>query len=143
MLTRTDVQCRLADFLRVKSAEHDQVSHILVDPSCCKLQLWLWTISLFLAAGSGIPDRPDYSEDIDEARLQALSQFQTAILSHAMRFPSARTVAYSTCSVHNQENEAVVARVLSKPDFADWSLAHALPEWSRRGQVCEGLTQGQ
>ena len=72
----------------------------------------------------------------DQARLTSLSGFQTAILSHAMRFTSARRIVYSTCSVHEQENEQVVERVLRKPEFAEWSIApraEVLPTWPHRG----------
>ncbi|KAI0393629.1 S-adenosyl-L-methionine-dependent methyltransferase [Xylariaceae sp. FL0594] len=46
-------------------------------------------------------------------RLEALSQFQLTLLLHALSFPSARRVTYSTCSVHGEENEGVVLRVLA------------------------------
>jgi hypothetical protein len=80
---------------------------------------------------------------VDEGRLQALSDFQTAILSHAMRFPSVHIIAYSTCSIHLQENEWVVSRVLAKPEFADWTLKRSLSSWPRRGLVCDGISQGK
>ena len=72
----------------------------------------------------------------DHARLKSLSGFQTAILSHAMRFASARRIIYSTCSVHEEENEQVVERGLRKPEFAEWSVAPragVLPTWPHRG----------
>ncbi|KAF5019985.1 hypothetical protein F66182_7998, partial [Fusarium sp. NRRL 66182] len=47
-----------------------------------------------------------------ESRLEALSSFQLTLLLHAFRFPSARKITYSTCSVHMQENEGVVMRAL-------------------------------
>jgi 16S rRNA C967 or C1407 C5-methylase (RsmB/RsmF family) len=43
----------------------------------------------------------------------------------------------STCSVHAEENEAVVAAVLKA--FPEWSLEEAIPGWHRRGIACEGL----
>ncbi|KAM5351484.1 hypothetical protein ACJ41O_004207 [Fusarium nematophilum] len=52
------------------------------------------------------------SEKDMEARLEALSAFQLTLLLHAFRFPSARKITYSTCSVHVQENERVVMRAL-------------------------------
>ncbi|GAO13275.1 uncharacterized protein UV8b_03689 [Ustilaginoidea virens] len=45
-------------------------------------------------------------------RLEALSSFQLTLLLHAFRFPRARKVTYSTCSVHSQENEHVVVAAL-------------------------------
>lgn len=62
-----------------------------------------------------------------------LAQFQTTILSHALSFPRVEVVAYSTCSVHAAEDEAVLETVLAKhPDF---ELATALPTWHRRGEA--------
>ncbi|OAA58515.1 nol1 nop2 sun domain containing protein [Niveomyces insectorum RCEF 264] len=48
----------------------------------------------------------------DATRLAALASFQLALLLHAFRFPAARRITYSTCSVHAQENEQVVVRAL-------------------------------
>lgn len=46
------------------------------------------------------------------ARLTALSDFQLRLVKHAMAFPVARRIAYSTCSVHPEENEHVVVQAL-------------------------------
>ena len=46
-------------------------------------------------------------------RLVKLSNLQTRIVEHALSFPSAERVTYSTCSVHVLENESVVQRVLA------------------------------
>ena len=48
------------------------------------------------------------------SRLEKLSQFQTHILSHVLTFPKVEVVVYSTCSVHEEENERVVERVHEK-----------------------------
>lgn len=60
---------------------------------------------------------------LDEAapsaeRLQALSGFQRRILSHALRFPAVQRLVYSTCSVHQEENEDVVHAVLQEQGSA-------------------------
>ncbi|KAM8976502.1 28S rRNA (cytosine-C(5))-methyltransferase [Pelodytes ibericus] len=125
MLLRAGVTCQeLAnqDFLTVKldDPKYKKVSHILVDPSC---------------SGSGMPDLTRVlTDDIDpdEAkRLQALAGFQCRILSHALSFPSVQRVVYSTCSIHQKENEDVVMSTLEqKPDFR---LVNALPSWPLRG----------
>ena len=62
-----------------------------------------------------------------------MAGFQEAALRHALTaFPNARRVAYSTCSVHVRENEAVVGRVLPEAADLGWELETALPSWHRR-----------
>ncbi|GAA6048783.1 hypothetical protein JCM3770_003964 [Rhodotorula araucariae] len=135
MLKRADaknVQPMNVDFLSLKPDDPKlkNVSHMLVDPSC---------------SGSGIPSRLDHlipsaPEAEQLARIRALSNFQLAIVSHALRFAGARRVVYSTCSVWEQEDEGVVMRVLAKKEFRDmgWRLAprdDVMPTWERRGRV--------
>lgn len=85
--------------------------------------------------------------DLD-ARLDALSAFQLKLLLHALHFPGARKVTYSTCSVHAQENEHVVMKALQS-DVArrrGWQIlprqnqVHGMREWPVRGvaEYCEG-----
>ena len=98
------------------------------------------------AAGSGIHDDENDEANADpstlEARLYALSKFQRHILAHALRFPRAERVVYSTCSVHREEDEDVVFDLLAKDEFSEtWNLAtreEALPGWPTRGRVPEG-----
>ena len=82
------------------------------------------------------------------ARLEALSSFQLLLLLHSFRFPAARKVTYSTCSVHTQENEDVVMAAL-KSDVArerGWRIlarddqVSGMKDWPVRGLVeaCEG-----
>ncbi|PHH86454.1 hypothetical protein CDD83_10222 [Cordyceps sp. RAO-2017] len=82
------------------------------------------------------------------ARLEALAAFQLALLLHAFRFPAARKVTYSTCSVHWQENEGVVMAAL-RSDLAGrrgWRIlqrdaqVRGMREWPVRGraEACEG-----
>ncbi|XP_063812215.1 28S rRNA (cytosine-C(5))-methyltransferase [Pseudophryne corroboree] len=125
LLLRAGVTCQeLAnqDFLTVSPSDpkYQKVRHILVDPSC---------------SGSGMPDRmkvlTDEAEPEQGERMQALSAFQRRAVSHALRFPSVQYVVYSTCSVHQQENEDVVKGILDEhPDFR---LVNVLPTWPVRG----------
>ncbi|XP_075706916.1 28S rRNA (cytosine-C(5))-methyltransferase [Rhinoderma darwinii] len=125
LLLRAGVTCQeLAnqDFLTVNPCEpkYQKVSHILVDPSC---------------SGSGMPDRMRVLQDEvgaeQRGRLQALSAFQRRALAHAVKFPSVQYIVYSTCSVHQQENEDVVKDTLEQhPEF---SLVNVLPSWPVRG----------
>lgn len=117
---------KLADFLTVdpKDPEFAHVTHILCDPSC---------------SGSGMPmslerglSTQEGQQSFDQQRLVQLSKFQCMIVKHAMKFPSVQRVVYSTCSIHAQENENVVAEVLRDcPEFG--LVQRILPEWPRRG----------
>ena len=71
--------------------------------------------------------------EAEHKRVQGLVSFQTRALRHALAFPSAVRVVYSTCSVYVEENEDVVAAVLPAAEAAGFSLMHALPQWHRRG----------
>ncbi|XP_035687582.1 28S rRNA (cytosine-C(5))-methyltransferase-like isoform X1 [Branchiostoma floridae] len=97
------------------------VEYILLDPSC---------------SGSGIANRLDHLTDeegsISTERLESLAQFQLSALRHALSFPAARRVAYSTCSVHRQENEDVVQAALQEYE-GKYHLQHILPTWRHRG----------
>ena len=95
-------------------------------------------------AGSGIDDDDkDISTDGElQTRLQKLSAFQKHILSHALRFPKVQKVVYSTCSVHQEENEDVVMAALAQKDIdTKWRIAsreEALPSWPLRGRDASG-----
>lgn len=145
------------DFLEVdvKCAKYKSVSCILLDPSC---------------SGSGVArvlervierqgDRNTHTEKqmAVDIRLGKLRAFQLAALRKAMSFPSVEFVVYSTCSIHREENESVVAEVLSStlpsivaagstgfdavPVPPSWTVVEPcrLKKWSRRGESCPGL----
>ena len=116
------VHTQCADFLQTTTTTlwNDDyclpITDILLDPSC---------------SGSGI--RAETATP--PSRLQALHDFQVTALRHALtNFPSAQRVVYSTCSVHVEENEAVVAAVLAD-DCPQWELVApvCLSTWPRRG----------
>ncbi|KAJ2015538.1 hypothetical protein GGI14_004213 [Coemansia sp. S680] len=122
------------------------VEYALLDPSC---------------SGSGIVNRQDALVDSyisivnpagaggdesrsTEARARNLAEFQTSIVLHAMRFPGVKRISYSTCSVHAEENEGVVARVLqSQSEFGLAGADQVIPTWHRRGLETAGLTKEQ
>ncbi|KAI1372983.1 S-adenosyl-L-methionine-dependent methyltransferase [Hypoxylon crocopeplum] len=83
------------------------------------------------------------SEKELKARLEALSSFQLTLLLHAFKFPAARKITYSTCSIHADENEQVVLKALQS-DIAKergWRIlqrdqqVRGLCEWPVRGSV--------
>lgn len=84
---------------------------------------------------------------IDGQRLRQLAAFQTKMLRHAMAFPSAERIVYSTCSIAATENEAVVVAALLSDEgrAGGWTLLgreqqpDGLRRWGRRGDamVCQ------
>ena len=109
----------------------------------------------------------DDSDDSAElVRLEKLASFQLIIIRHAMKcmlatillhccepyddllVPAARKIVYSTCSVHDVENEHVVKAALASDEAkqAGWALAprmRVLPTWPRRGHPGILADQGQ
>ncbi|KAL7577607.1 hypothetical protein ACA910_015127 [Epithemia clementina (nom. ined.)] len=81
-------------------------------------------------------------------RLQSLSNFQQMALRHAMTaFPAVERIVYSTCSIHEQENENVVAQALARDRSSSsspgqWELVApaCLQSWPCRGKSVSGLT---
>ncbi|KAJ9664110.1 hypothetical protein H2201_005350 [Coniosporium apollinis] len=82
------------------------------------------------------------SEDL-KSRLESLSAFQLKLLKHAMRFPAARKITYSTCSIHPEENEHVVFNALehSSATGLGWRILRreeqvdGMKRWHVRGAV--------
>lgn len=97
------------------------------------------TVGAPSASPSDENDMPDGVMDHD--RLTKLSNLQARIVEHALSFPAATHVTYSTCSIHLMENEAVVARVLASEvaQRRHWRLLRrdeqpeGLRKWKHRG----------
>jgi len=78
---------------------------------------------------------------VNEERLQKLSSLQTRIVEHAMKFSAARRLTYSTCSIHEQENEVVVSRLLASQvaQTRGWKIlprsqqVDGMKRWKHRG----------
>lgn len=93
----------LTDFTQVdiNDPRFQHVTHILLDPSC---------------SGSGRQYQEDLSQKVDSnhlrQRLKHLSTFQLRLITHAMAFPAALKIIYSTCSIYKEENEQVIERAL-------------------------------
>lgn len=75
-------------------------------------------------------------------RLSTLSRFQLTLLLHALRYPHAKRITYSTCSIYPQENEHIVVAALLSPIAKErgWKLDSELcmlRGWKRRGILVE------
>ncbi|KAF2673160.1 putative NOL1/NOP2/sun domain protein [Microthyrium microscopicum] len=89
------------------------------------------------------------ADDETEKRLEALASFQLKLLLHGMKFPDARRIVYSTCSIHVQENEGVVIQALMSEAARSngWTILPRMQQppglqaWSIRGlrSECEQL----
>lgn len=61
--------------------------------------------------------------EANESRLKKLSNLQAMILKHALsKFPCARRIVYSTCSIEEKENEGVVSECLDLAQEEGFSL---------------------
>jgi putative methyltransferase len=60
-------------------------------------------------------------------------RLQEAAVQHALKFPALQRLVYSTCSVHQRENEDVVAAVMLAAAAAGFQLVDPFPAWHRRG----------
>ncbi|XP_056455746.1 probable 28S rRNA (cytosine-C(5))-methyltransferase [Gadus chalcogrammus] len=125
LLLRAGVRChQLAhqDFLKVDPSDpqYKDVEYVLLDPSCSGSGM----VCLGTDASPPDPER-------EKHRLGNLAAFQLRCLNHALGFPRLQRLVYSTCSVHTEENEKVVAASLQQnPGFR---LVHLLPVWPERG----------
>ncbi|AJT21964.1 hypothetical protein H800_YJM1342N00305 [Saccharomyces cerevisiae YJM1342] len=149
-----NISVNVGDFTKLATPEkYKDVTCFIVDPSC---------------SGSGIFGRkffdsfdrrkiddkdddggivPDEQEEFIakeelETRLAKLSSFQFQMVKHAMSFPAAKKIVYSTCSIHAEENERVVIDLLLDKSVREWGWKVApkrevIPSWPRRGKVEE------
>lgn len=122
---RLRVEVRVGDFLKCKPRNFRDVEVLLVDPSC---------------SGSGLPEHhlsASGPTKVGAQRLRKLAAFQCRILQHALRFPKARTVVYSTCSSHREENEDVVAAALAAIPSPPFRVVEALAWWKNPEEMPE------
>lgn len=131
LVTNNQVVTKHLDFLRTKPTDYSNIKGILLDPSC---------------SGSGIftsLDRMADGEEDGSDRIEHLSNFQLTALQHAMSFNSVERIVYSTCSLHEQENEFVVKQALDSNPCWKLCSPHCLRKWKRRGHDVPGLTKDQ
>lgn len=125
----TNIVAQQADFLSLDmcSDELREVRGVILDPSC---------------SGSGtchsrmdhlLPSKGQAAAEQEAARLQSLAAFQTKALRHALTLPKLERLVYSTCSIHDVENELVVKAVLEEAQELGFHLVDPFPSWPRRG----------
>ncbi|KAJ0031998.1 hypothetical protein Pint_13728 [Pistacia integerrima] len=127
----SDIEVLHGDFLNLdpKDPPYSEVCAILLDPSCSGSGTAAERLDHLLpshAAGHA-------SDIIDTERLNKLAAFQKKALAHALSFPAVERVVYSTCSIHQTENEDVVKSVLPLATSYGFQLATPFPQWHRRG----------
>uniref|UniRef100_A0A0D9VDT4 SAM-dependent MTase RsmB/NOP-type domain-containing protein n=1 Tax=Leersia perrieri TaxID=77586 RepID=A0A0D9VDT4_9ORYZ len=125
------------DFLDIDSNDpsYAKVRAILLDPSCSGSGISTERLDHLLPSHS----RGDQDDASISSRIRRLSAFQRKALSHALSFPSVERVVYSTCSIHQAENEDVVKSVLPLASSLGFELSTPFPQWRRRGlPVFEG-----
>ncbi|KAJ2077959.1 hypothetical protein H4R24_004797 [Coemansia sp. RSA 988] len=149
------ITAQCADFLSINplDPEYADVEYALLDPSCsgsgivnrmdALVDSYIATINKE-AGDEDVGDGGNGNGGADKSRLHNLAKFQNLIILHAMRFPAIKRITYSTCSVHEEENEAVVASVLdSQSEFALAPTEQVIPTWPRRGLETAGLMKKQ
>jgi len=149
------VKVNNTDFLGVDvfDPKYQHVTAILLDPSCSGSGV---ARSLERAVEGGA-EQEESGDRTD--RLHKLQSFQIKVIQKAMTFLRVQKIVYSTCSVHKEENEYVVAEILRQygvpteesasgntkksqknkkhavGESAGWRVASPtrLAQWSRRG----------
>nr|CAB3446117.1 unnamed protein product [Digitaria exilis] len=132
-----NIQTVNGDFLDIDGNDpsYAEVRAILLDPSCSGSGISAERLDYLLPSYS----RGEQDDASTSSRVLKLSAFQKKALSHALSFPSVERVVYSTCSIHQAENEDVVNAVLPLATSLGFELATPFPQWHRRGlPVFEG-----
>ncbi|KAG5475091.1 hypothetical protein CUR178_04541 [Leishmania enriettii] len=89
------------------------------------------------ASGAIDPEAQGNDFSMKVERVEKLARLQRKLLAHSLlSFDHCRTVVYSTCSVHEDENEEVVRQVLDdeRVKARGWRLSNIMPNtWKTRG----------
>eukprot|EP00210_Caulerpa_lentillifera_P006910 g6607.t1 len=110
----TNVHIKRIDFLSTdpRSEEYKDVDGLILDPSCSG------SGTVYSRMDDLLPSTyKDHTSGVsfkDDKRIQRLASFQTKMLRHGLSFPNLKRLVYSTCSVHEEENEKVVQSVLQE-----------------------------
>lgn len=77
----------------------------------------------------------DTEPAVDERRINSLGNLQAMMLKRVLSapIPNLRRIVYSTCSIHQRENEAVVHEALETSSEHGFKLVDGLETWKHRG----------
>lgn len=153
------VSVNVQDFTRSNPRDFANVLGLVVDPSCSGSGIFGRKNAAPLPKTDtekqkeGDDDHEEEEEEEDEDaqgmskeeedRLLKLAGFQYKVVKHALSFPKAQVVVYSTCSIHAHENEHVVDRLMNDNEVAKvwgWRVqtrSAVVPGWDRRGIAAE------
>jgi putative methyltransferase len=159
------ITCANQDFLKISSEDREAAEAILLDPSCSssgvisRVDVSLEydrpkALEEAVARGdTAIPvgrhnnkgkeeeEKGGKFQDLEisstQSRIEQLARAQRKLLLHSLiSFPNCRRVVYSTCSIHEEENEEVVRLVLAdeRVQKLGWGLSNIMPwTWRTRG----------
>eukprot|EP01018_Ginkgo_biloba_P010642 Gb_29746 [translate_table: standard] len=133
----SNVEILHGDFLKLNpdTSKYSKVRAILLDPSCSGSGTTSQRLDHLLPSHTA-----GHGRDATEIRrINNLAAFQKKALLHALSFPAVESVVYSTCSIHQIENEDVINSVLPHARTLNFNLATPFPDWPHRGlPVFEG-----
>ncbi|CCF59741.1 hypothetical protein KAFR_0H03310 [Kazachstania africana CBS 2517] len=149
------ISVNVGDFTKLATpSKFPDVTGFIVDPSCSGSGIFgrKYIDSLNRQkktqdiVDNGVPDEQEEMAEKEngnlQERLSKLSSFQFQVVKHAMSFPKAKRIVYSTCSIHAEENERVALDLLLDEKVKQWGWKIAkresvIPQWPRRGFVSE------
>ncbi|GAB2222998.1 hypothetical protein Drorol1_Dr00017131 [Drosera rotundifolia] len=122
-----NVEVLQGDFLKINNNDpkYSELRAILLDPSCSGSGTAADRLDHLLPSGQEAAN--------DTLRLTKLASFQESALKHALSFPSVERIVYSTCSIHQIENEDVIKSVMPIASSYGFHLATPFPRWPSRG----------
>lgn len=123
------------DFLQLDADTRQWPDAILLDPSCSASGV-VSRIDVSVQFDEQNADRSEETQGEEATRIAQLAEMQTNLLVHALtEFPNVKRVVYSTCSIHEEECERVVAEAIGRSPKG-WRLSNIMPtNWVTRGRV--------
>ncbi|KAL4439080.1 hypothetical protein ABPG74_008855 [Tetrahymena malaccensis] len=150
------ISCLNEDFLSIDVSQYPNVEYFVADPSCSgtgmlnhiyfdedQIKLEEENLQNQQNKKSFMERTQQIFESYDnkmKQRIIGLGQFQLKILNKLATFPNIKAFSYSTCSIHQQENEDVVFKFLQ--ENKSFELVEACPQWKTRGFKTKSLPDG-